>query len=82
MEHGSGTYLRFLLPITTGYNIDYVRARTFFTQRFSLLLDALPKALTARRRFAAGVASQEVRTWFSDRPVSQPSRMPAVNDRR
>jgi len=72
-----GTYLRFLLPITARdlAALGYVLVREPSSLRaFPLLLDALPKALTSRKAIRKRRRSRprEVRTWFSDRPVSKP----------
>ncbi len=72
-----GTYLRFLLPITLRdlAALGYVLVREPSSLRaFPLLLDALPKALSARAalRRKRRVSPREIRAWFSDTPVSKP----------
>jgi hypothetical protein len=72
-----GTYLRFLLPITARdlAALGYVLVREPSSLRaFPLLLDALPKALAARRaiRRKRRASPREIRAWFSDVPVSKP----------
>jgi GT2 family glycosyltransferase len=71
------TYLRFLLPITARdlAALGYVLVREPSSLRaFPLLLDALPKALAARRaiRRKRRASPREIRAWFSDVPVSKP----------
>ena len=72
-----GTYLRFLIPITTRdlAALGYVLVREPSSVRaFPLLLSALPKALAARKALRKKRRSSpgEIRTWFSDMPVSKP----------
>ena len=72
-----GTYLRFLLPITARdlAALGYVLVREPSSLRaFPLLLSALPKALAARKalRKKRRSSPEEIRTWFSDMPVSKP----------
>ena len=79
-----GTYLRFLLPITARdlAALGYVLVREPSSLRaFPLLLDALPKALVARKALRKHRRSspREVRAWFSDLPVSRP--LPIVDGR-
>ena len=71
-----GTYLRFVVPITARdlAALAYVLAREPSSLRaFPLLLDALPKALAARKTLRKRRRSRpgEVRAWFSDSPVSK-----------
>ena len=71
------TYMRFLLPITARdlAALGYVLVREPSSLRaFPLLLDALPKALAARRaiRRKRRASPREIRAWFSDVPVSKP----------
>ncbi len=75
-----GTYLRFLLPITARdlAALGYVLVREPSSLRaFPLLLDALPKALAARRAIRKNrkASPREIRAWFSDVPVSMPLTM-------
>jgi GT2 family glycosyltransferase len=72
-----GTYIRFLLPITARdlAALGYVLVREPSSLRaFPLLLDALPKALAARKALRKHRRSSpgEIRAWFSDLPVSKP----------
>lgn len=72
-----GTYLRYLVPITIRdlAALGYVLVREPSSLRaLPLLIAAFPKALAARRalRKRRRASSAEIRTWFSESPVSKP----------
>ncbi len=73
-----GTYFRFFVPITLrdGAAVGYVFLREQSSLRaLPLFLKALPRALAVRRalRNHRRVSPREIRTWFSDQPVSRPA---------
>jgi GT2 family glycosyltransferase len=71
-----GTYARFFLPITArdlaalAYVMIYERTSL---KAFPLFWQALPRTLQARKalRRHRRVSPKEIRSWFSDRPVSK-----------
>ncbi len=73
----AGTYFRFFLPVTLRdvAAVGYVLLREQTSLRgIPLLFRALPGAWTARRalRRHRKVSPREIRSWFSNRPVSKP----------
>lgn len=73
----AGTYARFLLPITARdlAAIGYVILREPSSMAaLPLLCRALPRACTARKSLQKRrrVTPHEMRSWFSDRPISKP----------
>lgn len=75
----AGTYFRLFVPITLRDvgAIAYVLFReTFSLRAVPLFMRALPRAWAVRRALHnhRRISPREMRTWFSDRPVSKPVR--------
>jgi GT2 family glycosyltransferase len=73
-----GTYLRFFFPITLRdlAALAYVAVKEWSSlPAFGLLLQAAPRAWAARRAIQSHrrAAPEEIRSWFSNRPVSRPA---------